>query len=51
MWKGRGDQMFSVNFAYSLVRRDCEVDPSSVFSKLWNCKAVPSTLFTTWRVI
>jgi len=43
--------MFSVNSAYSLVRRDCEADRSLVFSKLWSCKAVPSTLFTSWTVM
>ena len=47
VWKGGGDQRFSVNSAYSLVRRDCEADPSPVFSKLWSCKVVPSALFTT----
>jgi len=51
VWKGGGDQLFSVNSAYSLVRRDCEVDHSPIFRKLWSCKAVPSTLFTAWRVM
>ena len=51
VWKGGGDQLFSVNSAYSLVRRDCEADLSPIFRKLWNCKAVPSALFTAWRVM
>jgi len=34
VWKGGGDQEFSVNSAYSLVKRDCEADFSSVFNKL-----------------
>ena len=51
MWKGGGDQLFSVNFVYSLVRRDCEADLSPIFRKLWSCKVVPSTLFTAWRVM
>jgi len=51
VWKGGGDQLFSVNSAYSLVRRDCEADHSPIFRKLWSCKAVPSALFTAWRVM
>ena len=51
VWKGRGDQLFSVNSAYSLVRRDCEAYLSPIFRKLWSCKAVPSALFTVWRVM
>jgi len=46
VWKGEGDQKFSVNSAYSLVRRVNVTNPSLVFRKLWNCKAVPSALLT-----
>jgi len=34
VWKVGGLQTFSVNSAYFLVRRDCEVGFSPVFSKL-----------------
>ena len=51
VWKGEGDQTFSVNSTYSLVRRVNAADPSSVFSKLWNCKAFHSDLLTAWRVM
>ena len=46
--------MFSVNSAYSaysLVGRVSVANPSPIFSKLWNCKAVPSALVTAWRVL
>ena len=50
MWKG-GGLFFSVNSAYSLVRRDFEADSSLVFGKLWSCKVAPSALLTAWRVL
>jgi len=50
-WKGEGNQMFSVNSAYSLVRRVGAAEPSSGFSKLWNCNVVSSALLTAWRVL
>ena len=51
IWKVGGIQTFSVNSAYSLVRRDCEVDFSPIFSKLWSCKVVSSAFFIAWRVL
>ena len=50
MWKG-GGLFFSVNSAYSLVRRDFEADSSLVFGKLWSCKVAPSAFLTAWRVL
>ena len=51
VWKVGGLQKFSVNSAYMHVKRDSEVEGSPVLSKLWRCKAIPSTLFITWRVL
>jgi len=51
IWKVRGLQTFSVNSAYNLVRKDREVVSSSVFRKLWRCKAVPSAVLTAWRTM
>ena len=51
VWKVGGVQTFSVNSAYTHVRRDSEVEGSPIFSKLWRCKVVPSALFTAWRVL
>ena len=51
VWKVGGLQTFSVISAYSLLRRDVEVDFSPTYSKLWSCKVVPSALVTAWRVL
>ena len=51
VWKVESLQMFTVSSAYSLVRRDREVDCSTVFSKLWSSEVVPSALLTAWRVL
>ena len=51
VWKVGGLQTYSTNYAYIQVRRDRRVEFSSIFSKLWRCKFVPSALFTAWRVL
>ncbi|XP_068497922.1 uncharacterized protein [Phaseolus vulgaris] len=51
VWKIRESQTFSVNSAYVQVRRVRGGEYSPVYSKLWRCKALPSALFTAWRVL
>ena len=51
VWKAGGCQSFTVNSAYVQLRRDRVGEFSSVYSMLWRCKALPSALFTAWRVM
>ncbi|XP_068497961.1 uncharacterized protein [Phaseolus vulgaris] len=51
IWKAGGFKTFTVNSAYVQVRKDTVGEVPPVYSKLWRCKALPSALFTTWRVI
>ncbi|XP_068484829.1 uncharacterized protein [Phaseolus vulgaris] len=51
VWKIGESQTFSVNSAYVQVRRVRGGEYSPVYSKLWRCKALPSALFTAWRVL
>ena len=41
----------TVNSAYVQVRNDTVGEVPLVYSKLWRCKALLSSLFTAWRVI
>jgi len=50
-WKAGGCQSFTVNSTYVQLRRDRVGEFSSVYSMLWRCKALPSALFTVWRVM
>ncbi|XP_068483362.1 uncharacterized protein [Phaseolus vulgaris] len=50
-WKAGGFKTFTVNSAYVQVRKDTVGEVPPVYSKLWRCKALPSALFTAWRVI
>ena len=49
--EGMGFHTFMVNSAYFQVRKDRVGEVSSVYSKLWRCKALPSALVTAWRVM
>ncbi|XP_068471708.1 uncharacterized protein [Phaseolus vulgaris] len=51
VWKIGESQTFSVNSAYVQVRRVRGGEYSPVYSKVWRCKALPSALFTAWRVL
>ena len=51
IWKAEGFQTFTVNSAYVQVRKDTVGEVPPVYSKLWRCKALPSALLTSWRVI
>ncbi len=51
VWKVGESQTFSVNSAYVQVRRGRGGEFSPEHSKLWRCKALPSALFTAWRVV
>ena len=49
--EGWGCLTFTVNSAYVQVRRARGGESSSVYSKLWRCKVLPSALVTAWRVL
>ncbi|XP_068472346.1 uncharacterized protein [Phaseolus vulgaris] len=51
IWKAGGFKTFTVNSTYVQVRKDTVGEVPPVYSKLWRCKALPSALFTAWRVI
>jgi len=51
VWKIEESQTFSVNSAYVQVRGVRGGGYSPVYSKLWRCKVLPSTLFTAWRLL
>jgi len=45
VWKAEGSQSFTVNSAYSKVRRVSDGESSPTYSRLWRCKALPSAVF------
>jgi len=49
--EGWGCLTFTVNSTYVQIRRVRGGESSSVYCKLWRCKALPSTLVTAWRVL
>ncbi|XP_068466703.1 uncharacterized protein [Phaseolus vulgaris] len=51
VWKVGGCLTYAVNSAYVHLRRVQGGQSSSVYSKLWRCKALPSALITAWRVL
>jgi len=50
-WKVGGCQTFTVNSAYVQLRRDRVGEIFPVYSMLWRCNALPSALYTAWRVM
>ena len=46
LWEAGEFQNYSVSSVFALLRRDREEDLSSVYSRLWRCKVLPSALLT-----
>ncbi|XP_068486340.1 uncharacterized protein [Phaseolus vulgaris] len=52
LWKGDQKGMFSVKSAYSvLTNHQTPASKESVFSLLWQAKAMPKVLTTAWRIL
>ena len=51
VWKVGELQTYSANSIYVLLRLDREKELYFVYCKLWRCKALPSALFTDWKVL
>jgi len=52
LWKGDQKGTFSVKSAYSMLdNHQCSAAREGVFNLLWQAKAMPKVLTTTWRIL
>ncbi|XP_068486796.1 uncharacterized protein [Phaseolus vulgaris] len=51
VWNGDHNGVYSVKFAYQNMRNQNNGLVNDVFSLLWEAKAMPKALSTTWRIL
>ena len=51
VWKDSEFSMYTVNYAYVLLRGELEGGDQYRFVKFWKTKVLPSAQVTTWRVL
>jgi len=51
VWKDDATTVYTVKFAYDVLKEDAQVNEKDLFQSFWRIKAQPSSHLTTWRVL